>query len=362
MAVYALAVQFGAAATDMELLEKTTEDDRFLTILLSLFGHPNGDISEVSLRVIHEIMDSTLASRTSASTIYMFISKLVALGIFGILLDSIVELDLEDDEGIERVLFLLELVENLLAWIDPEMAPTEALVEGWSIWLMDSVLASTRTALYSAGILVELLTTYSDIRIRLLNDDSMSRLFSLLQEDSAMADQLDFRTSISDIICAFLLDEAGKIAFSSELGFEVCFLLIREVKKCKSLAIKMISFALSGAATQQTCAEFVKRGGLKYIFPLFMTIKSGDGKDEEYLCSALAALFRWSDDYMERLVAKFTENGGEKKSRLVHLIQSQDNAAYLQNCCTIAARLIKHGIDFSDVASIIDKQTDSSVI
>ncbi|PJF19377.1 hypothetical protein PSACC_00782 [Paramicrosporidium saccamoebae] len=362
MAVYALAVQFGAAATDMGLLEKTTEDVPFLTILLSLFGHPNDDISEVSLRVIYEIMDSTPTSRASASIIYVFISKLVALGIFGVLLDAIVELGLDDEEGIEKAGFLLELVEHLLAWIDPEAAPTEALVEGWSIWLMDAVLASTRMALHASEILVELLTTYRDIRIRLLTNDNMSQLLSLLQEQSAVADQLNLCTNIADIICALLLDEAGKPIFISELGFELCFFLIRETKACKSLAIKMISFALSESTTQHACTEFVKRGGLKYIFPLFMTAKSEDYKDEEYLCGALAALFRSSDGYTERLVAKFTENDGEKKDRLVNLIKSQDNEAFLQHCCTIATCLMKHGIEFPDVASIIEKQADTFVL
>ena len=103
-------------------------------------------------------------------------------------------------------------------------------------------------------------------------------------------------------------------------------------------AIKVLSYALSGATSDTLAIHFINAGGMKRIFPIFMgkgTKKLAAAYPDEYaesrdaqeciscilsLCKATASTST-TTTYRERLFNKFVENQGEKLVRLVTCFQ-----------------------------------------
>merc|ERR1719495_152961 len=109
-------------------------------------------------------------------------------------------------------------------------------------------------------------------------------------------------------------------------------LMLREKKKSRTGALRVLDHALSGNDGADNCSKFVDILGLRTIFPLFMKTpkkskRAGVSTDEheEHVISIIASLFKNctvgnnAGKQRERLLVKFTENDHEKVDRLMEL-------------------------------------------
>jgi len=108
--------------------------------------------------------------------------------------------------------------------------------------------------------------------------------------------------------------------------------MLREKKKSRSGALKVLSHALTGTEGTENCIKFVDILGLRTLFPLFMKTPARNKRvgvsseeHEERTVSILASLLKNvtannnASKQRERILVKFTENDHEKVDRLMEL-------------------------------------------
>ena len=138
--------------------------------------------------------------------------------------------------------------------------------------------------------------------------------------------------NLFDCLCSLLLENENRDRFLKGEGLQLMNLMLREKKKSRSGALKVLSHALTGAEGTDNCVKFIDILGLRTLFPLFMKTPSRNKRSgvsseehEERTVSVLASLLRNvtvannAGKQRERILIKFTENDHEKVDRLMEL-------------------------------------------
>jgi beta-catenin-like protein 1 len=372
---------------DLANKEKDEELAAFYTVLLPLLNHPNTDIGNVVVTVLHELLydedgmvDLDLVealigivdrSLTEAGLLDLFYAHLICLqaldnqadandhqAVYQILqiTESLAEMchAIRDDAIIG--LFYTKLHDSLLMSYLVDMLhqdPKSAKERSLSIWktpgeyanrLFSAELTATLIQL-SAG---ELNSEDKDVEAatgllwkHLVNDVSIVEavLISLSpyrERDPEDVDEQEYLFNLFDILGALLLNsKEARAMFAGEKceGFELMLLMLKELNIGRIRAIQLVDYALA-AGEGEIAMKFLKAGGIKLLAPILMgkgssklvklypkLLKSAD-QDESHACAVLASLLKFtpraSAAYF-RLLAKFSENEGEKLKRLMEL-------------------------------------------
>merc|ERR1712180_445132 len=152
------------------------------------------------------------------------------------------------------------------------------------------------------------------------------------RHDPNQQEELELMENLFNCLCSLLLERDNRDRFLQGEGLQLMNLMLREKKKSRSGALRVLDHAISGKEGAQNAAKFVDILGLRTIFPLFMKTpkkskRAGVSAEEheEHVISILASLFKNVTStnnavkQRERLLAKWTENDHEKVDRLMNM-------------------------------------------
>jgi len=163
-------------------------------------------------------------------------------------------------------------------------------------------------------------------------DSLLQQLAYYKRHDPAMAEEVELMENLFDCLCSLMLEVSNREKFLKGEGLQLMNLMLREKKKSRSGALKVLSHALTGPEGVDNCIKFIDILGLRTLFPLFMKTpkrskRAGVSAEEheEHVISILASLFKNVTStnnavkQRERLLAKWTENDHEKVDRLMEV-------------------------------------------
>merc|ERR1719350_2592724 len=309
--------------------------------LLGLLGHDNTDIAVAAVEVIQELTDVDTMNESEEGA-EVLLKALVDNQICSLLVTNLERLDETVKEESEGVHNTLAIIENLVE-LRPEMCKdvAEAGFINWLIKKLKVKVPFDENKLYASEILSILLQTEPENRKlvgELLTADS-NAIDNLLQQlayykrhDPNVSEELEMMENLFDCLCSLLLETENRDRFLKGEGLQLMNLMLREKKKSRSGALKVLSHALTGTEGTDNCIKFVDILGLRTLFPLFMKTpkrskRAGVSAEEheEHVISILASLFKNVTStnnglkQRERILAKFTENDHEKVDRLMEV-------------------------------------------
>ena len=158
------------------------------------------------------------------------------------------------------------------------------------------------------------------------------RLAYYKRHDPNISEEVEMMENLFDCLCSLLLEVENRDRFLKGEGLQLMNLMLREKKKSRAGALKVLSHALSGPEGRDNCVKFVDILGLRTLFPLFMKTPSRNKRagvsseeHEERTVSIMASLLKNvtnvnnASKQRERILIKFTENDHEKVDRLMEL-------------------------------------------
>jgi len=304
--------------------------------LLGLLSHDNTDISVGALGVLQEMTDvDSLQESVEGSE--ALLEALVECQVCSLLVTNLDRLDeavREESEGVHNT---LSIIENLVE-LRPEVV-LQLCQAGFLHWLVRKLkvkVAYDDNKLYASELLSILLQSEPAARQQF---GQMEAVDSLLQQlayykrhDPAQQEEAELMENLFDCLCSLLLEVENRTRFLKGEGLQLMNLMLREKKKSRSGALKVLSHALTGQEGTDCCVKFVDVLGLRTLFPLFMKTpkrskRAGVSAEEheERAVSILSSLLRnltpaaGASKQRERILSKFVENDHEKVDRLMEI-------------------------------------------
>ncbi|KAL5967648.1 Beta-catenin-like protein 1 [Taenia solium] len=333
---------------------------RPLHLLIGLLSHDNTDISVNVIDLLHSLLEPTGLKDSDSDAVgplleFFFSNQLVQL-----LTQNLSRLDESVRDEAEGVHTTLGIIESLLD-IRPDMAVTIAQ-QGIYSWLLRRIQRRQfdKNKLYVSEVLAILLQLDDANKTRLGEMDGIDVLLQQLaaykRHDPGSREEAEMMYNLFDCLCSTLMLASNKDKFLKGEGVQLMNLMLRERHAARDCALKVLDYAMSvvapgesggsgafllsegEAAAAANCNKFVEVLGLRTIFPLFMHSPQAKGAKlaaairekslpgptsaemEEHIISIVAALLRQcTGAYLQRVLAKFTENEHEKVDRLVEL-------------------------------------------
>jgi len=304
--------------------------------ILGLLNHDNTDISVGVVDLLQELtdVDTLTESEDGANAL---IEALVERQVCSLLVNNLDRLDESVKEEAEGVHNTLAILENIVEF-QPEMSKdiAEAGFMAWLIKKLKVKVPFDDNKLYASEVLSILLQNEPANRLLFGNMDAMDSMLQQLayykRHDPAVAEEVELMENLFDCLCSLMLEVTNRERFLKGEGLQLMNLMLREKKKSRSGALKVLSHALTGAEGIDNCLKFVDILGLRTLFPLFMKTpkrskRAGVSAEEheDHVISILASLFKNVSStnnglkQRERLLAKWTENDHEKVDRLMEV-------------------------------------------
>eukprot|EP00088_Acartia_fossae_P044233 TRINITY_DN4689_c0_g1_i2.p1 TRINITY_DN4689_c0_g1~~TRINITY_DN4689_c0_g1_i2.p1 ORF type:complete len:590 (-),score=161.14 TRINITY_DN4689_c0_g1_i2:233-2002(-) len=306
--------------------------------MLGLLTHDNTDIAVAILDLIQELTDVDTMNESEEGADSL-IQALVDNQVFALMIASFDRLNEAVKEEADGVHNAMSIVENIVE-VRPSVAKdvAEAGFMNWLIKKLKEKVAFDANKLYASEILSILLQ--NEVANRRMFGE-MGAIDSLLQQlayykrhDPNQQEEFELMENLFNCMCSLLAEKENRDRFLQGEGLQLMNLMLREKKKSRSGALRVLDHALSGSDGVQNCCKFVDILGLRTIFPLYMktpkkTKRAGVSIDEheEHVVSIIASLFKnctagnGALKQRERLLAKFTENDHEKVDRLMEMHQ-----------------------------------------
>jgi len=304
--------------------------------ILGLLNHDNTDISVGVVDLLQELtdVDTLTESEDGANAL---IEALVERQVCSLLVNNLDRMDESVKEEAEGVHNTLAILENIVEF-QPEMSKdiAEAGFMAWLIKKLKVKVPFDDNKLYASEVLSILLQNEPANRLLFGNMDAMDSMLQQLayykRHDPAVAEEVELMENLFDCLCSLMLEVTNRERFLKGEGLQLMNLMLREKKKSRSGALKVLSHALTGAEGIDNCLKFVDILGLRTLFPLFMKTpkrskRAGVSAEEheDHVISILASLFKNVTStnnglkQRERLLAKWTENDHEKVDRLMEV-------------------------------------------
>lgn len=304
--------------------------------ILGLLNHDNTDIAVAVVDLLQELTDvDTLAESEEGAN--DLIQALLERQISSLLLSNLERLDegvREEAEGVHNTLAIIENIVEFQPEVSKDIAET-----GFMAWLVKKLKVKVPfddNKLYASEILSILLQNEPENRVLFGSLDAIDSLLQQLayykRHDPAVAEEVELMENLFDCLCSLMLEVSNRERFLRGEGLQLMNLMLREKKKSRSGALKVLSHTLTGAEGVDNCVKFVDILGLRTLFPLFMKTpkrskRAGVSAEEheEHVISILASLFKnlsatnSAQKQRERLLTKWTENDHEKVDRLMEI-------------------------------------------
>jgi len=304
--------------------------------ILGVLCHENSDVSVATLDLLQELtdVDTMNESEDGAESL---IQALIDNQVFSLMIACIERLDptiKEEADGIHNALSILENIIEFRPGVSKDVA--EAGFLNWLIKKLKVKVVFDANKLYASEILSILLQNEPQNRVMFGKleaiDSILQQLAYYKRHDPNQQEEFEFMENLFNCLCSLLLEKDNRDRFLNGEGLQLMNLMLREKKKSRSGALRVLDHALSGSDGAQNCVKFIEILGLRTIFPLFMKTpkkskRAGVSTDEheEHVISIIASLFKNctvsnnGSKQRERLLAKFTEGDHEKVDRLLEL-------------------------------------------
>lgn len=362
-----------------EFLEVLLESN-FLATIVGLLAHPNSDIGNAVITVLHELLHDEEGFE-DVDLMAEIAIKAVECDLLSVLVMHAKQLKSSDIDDNQALFQELQLVEDIFDLVHAERNPEhlkafyENLSSSMLLPLLIEMFSQDPKAVKTEAFTAKL--TPGDATNRLYAAELTATIFQLSaadlmhsqeaistainklwaeaidgicivetllvslsiyrSRDPLDSDEQEYMFNLFDILGALLLNSrSARVFFASERceGFELIKMFLKEINMARIRAIQILDYALAATDSQDLCTLFLNSGGLKVISPIFMgkgvdslckkypKILASVDLDEAHICTIMSSLFRntaiASSAYF-RLLAKFVEVGGEKFTRLLEL-------------------------------------------
>ncbi|THH32917.1 hypothetical protein EUX98_g1307 [Antrodiella citrinella] len=312
-----------------------------VTRLIGLLSHENADIVIDVVEVIHELTDEDVGNENEDVEDVEGSSREEALktlieGLVELLVDNLSRLNETEESDRQGVFHVLGIFENILGFraeLSTDIVAKTTILD----WLLKRVEVKVydENRGYAAELLSILLQTNRPNRLELAKKNGVESMLKVLsnyrKRDPVDADETEFMENIFDSLCSALAEPEVKKAFLDCEGVDLMLIMMKEKMQSRSRSIKVLDYALSGAAGTPACETFVEALGLKVLFSTFMGkqnkkqkggVTSTASEDTSHTLGIVSSLFTnlASDSPARiRLLAKFVESNYEKVDKLLEI-------------------------------------------
>lgn len=296
--------------------------------LVGLLAHENTDIAIGAVEIIGELTDEDVAAEEEQWD--ALVDALLEADLVGLLVSNLKRLNEDSDDDADRsgVYHALGVVENLCS----KVATAEKIAkdDGLLKWLLARIQkkekVTTQNKQYAAEILAILVQTSSVNRQRLADKDAVDVILQLLAAyrklDPEKGQEEEYMENLFEALICIVDEPEGKIKFVEAEGIELCLIMLKERKKSKLNALRVLDHAAGGSSATEVCLKLVEAGGLKTLFTTFM--KKSNDNTRHVMVEHLVGIFSWmlrllpaNSPERIRLLVKFVEKDFEKTERLV---------------------------------------------
>ncbi|EPE08117.1 hypothetical protein F503_00900 [Ophiostoma piceae UAMH 11346] len=379
--------------------------------LVGLLAHENTDIAISAIEILGELTDEDVDGASDEHWVAL-VDALVDADLIGLLVSNLERLNespADDPDGVDRagVYHALGIVENLCSLRATQAADALGKHEALIKWLLQRVQKKetnessgepvvTQNKQYSAEILAVLAQASPANCRRLASLDAMDVLLQLVatyrrRDPEKGSDEEEYMENLFEALTYLVeateatsndADETsdglplGKAKFVDAEGVELCLLLLKDGKKSRAPALRLLDHAAGGMLAGDVCRKVVDAGGLKTLFTLFM--KGEDSKKHkkkekekekekklhasptaEALLNIMASMLRLlpaDSDERVRLLAKFVEKDYDKVGQLAAL-----RAEYAARVAAVDTQMDAEGRGPQYLAELMDEDEKEEI-
>ncbi|KAM3518469.1 hypothetical protein MY4038_010087 [Beauveria bassiana] len=307
--------------------------------LVGLLAHENTDIAIDAIEIIGELTDEDVAAEDAQWN--ELVDALLKADLLDLLLSNLSRLNEDNESDRNGVYYSLGILENFCSrsQVAARIGNEEHLLQ----WLIQRIqrkeVKVTQNKQYSAEVLALVAQASETSKEVLAEADAVDDLLQLVaqyrrRDPARNGEEEEYMENLFEALTCIVDSDAGKSKFLEAEGVELCLIMMKEGKRARAPALRLLDHAASGVCGINTCNQIIAAGGLKTMFTAFM--KTAEHRTVDHLVSIFANMLqRFPAESAERIrtLAKFVEKGYEKTTKLVELFcdyKSKVSAAVLQ--------------------------------
>ncbi|KAM3537100.1 hypothetical protein ARSEF1564_009978 [Beauveria bassiana] len=307
--------------------------------LVGLLAHENTDIAIDALEIIGELTDEDVAAEDAQWN--ELVDALLNADLLDLLLSNLSRLNEDNESDRNGVYYSLGILENFCSrsQVAARIGNEEHLLQ----WLIQRIqrkeVKVTQNKQYSAEVLALVAQASETSKEVLAEADAVDDLLQLVaqyrrRDPARNGEEEEYMENLFEALTCIVDSDAGKSKFLEAEGVELCLIMMKEGKRARAPALRLLDHAASGVCGINTCNQIIAAGGLKTMFTAFM--KTAEHRTVDHFVSIFANMLqRFPAESAERIrtLAKFVEKGYEKTTKLVELFcdyKSKVSAAVLQ--------------------------------
>ena len=299
--------------------------------LIGLLAHENTDIAIDVLEIVGELTDEDVPATEEQWD--ALVDAIIEADLLDLLTSNVSRLNEDDEADRDGVYRILGILENLCS--RSAVAERIGLEDKLLKWLLSRIQRKEATGIsqnkqYAAEILAILAQAGPENRRKLAIDlDTIDMLLQLVaqyrnRDPDRGSEEEEYMENLFEVLTCLVDEPEGKQKFVEAEGVELCLIMLKEGKRSKTPAIRLLDHGASGGSGPSggviVCKQLVEAGGLKTLFTLFN--KTQDHRLVEHLLAIFANMLRrLPADSAERIrtLAKFVEKDFEKIGKLMKL-------------------------------------------
>ncbi|KAM3426051.1 hypothetical protein MY4824_010117 [Beauveria thailandica] len=307
--------------------------------LVGLLAHENTDIAIDAIEIIGELTDEDVAAEDAQWN--ELVDALMDADLLDLLVSNLSRLNEDNESDRNGVYYSLGILENFCS--RSQVAARISKEKHLLRWLIQRIQRKeakvTQNKQYSAEVLALVAQASETGKEVLAEADAVDDLLQLVaqyrrRDPARNGEEEEYMENLFEALTCIVDSNAGKSKFLEAEGVELCLIMMKEGKRAKAPALRLLDHAASGACGIDTCNQIIAAGGLKTIFTAFN--KTAEHRTVDHLVSIFANMLqRFPAESAERIrtLAKFVEKSYEKTTKLVELFcdyKTKVSAAVLQ--------------------------------
>ncbi|KAI9808864.1 MAG: hypothetical protein M1826_004031, partial [Phylliscum demangeonii] len=295
--------------------------------LVGLLSHENTDIAIGAIQIISELIDDDVESNEEQWD--LLVQAMLNADLLDLLVQNFARLDESNESDRSGVYHALNVLEHLASnsAVAKEIGSRSTLLS----WLLQRMKQTeelpSQNKQYAAELLEILVQSIPVNRTRLAELDGVDALLQLLsiyrkRDPPKDTEEEEYMENLFDCLTCLVQDSVVKSKFIDAEGVELCLIMLREGKKSKPRALRLLDHALQGSGGGAVGEQLVEAAGLKTISAMIMKKACAYGSSTEHVLGILSALLQSlpaDSPARIRTLAKFVEKGYEKTERLMQL-------------------------------------------
>ncbi|KAF9567315.1 DUF1716-domain-containing protein [Agrocybe pediades] len=312
-----------------------------VALLVGLLTHENMDIVIDVVELIYELTDEDAEVEyeeveKSEEAMKTLVDGLIENSTLELLVDNLARLNESEEADRQGVFHILGIFENFIA-LNPGLS--SSLVSKTTVmdWLLNRIQQKSHDENrgYAAELLSIFLQDKVDNKLVFGEKNGVEVLLKVLSQyrrrNPVDSEETEFMENLFDSLCSALSEITIKKLFLDAEGPDLMILMMKEKMESKSRSIKVLDYALSGAAGAALCETFVEALGLKTLFIALMgkpgkrqkgAVDLPDSEDIGHILGIISSLLTNLPSESQsriRVIVKFVEADYEKVDKLLDI-------------------------------------------